>query len=326
MKKHLHKALFASVLLVNAVAASAADELPPEVFATIDDTTIPAEEFKAAVHSGARNKFYHGNIPAGEMARFQREVGQQMIENALLLDEARRRGVDADPEWVQPRLDAFERRASRHPAWEEQGEEAMRAVEERLGNESRVNNLRAMVLEGVGTPSDSVLRAYYEANPEKFTEPERVRVSTILLEVEPSAASAVWTAAEEEATGIVAKLRAGADFAETARLRSGDASATNGGDMGYLHRGMLGQRAQAAIDAAEIGKITDPVRLLEGVAIFRVDERPVARLRPFDEVAERARDLWLRERRESLWNEFRQSLRESAEIRINEQHYLPLPG
>lgn len=50
------------------------------------------------------------------------------------------------------------------------------------------------------------------------------------------------------------------------------------------------------------------------------------RLRPLEDVAERARDLWLREQRVSLWSGFLDGLSKQAEIRVNTQHYLPLPG
>ena len=72
-------------------------------------------------------------------------------------------------------------------------------------------------------------------------------------------------------------------------------------------------------------KIVDPVRLLEGVAIVRVEERPEPRLLLLHEVADRARELWLREQRAAAWDAFRRGLREQADVRVNEQHYLPLP-
>jgi len=200
------------------------------------------------------------------------------------------------------------------------------AVRAQLEVESRIRNLEKTVRETVTQPTADAVRAYYDANPEKFTEPERFRVSAILLKVDPSSPSAVWNAALEEAQGIVAKLRNGAQFAELARLHSADSSAENGGDMGYLHRGMLGGPAQKVVDEAVIGEVSDPVRLLEGVAIFRVDERPERRLRPFDEVRERAAELWLREQRDAAWNGLLERLEQQAEIHVNEQHYLPMPG
>ena len=62
------------------------------------------------------------------------------------------------------------------------------------------------------------------------------------------------------------------------------------------------------------------------VAIFRVDERPEPRLRAFDEVRERARELWLREHQDQAWADLLQRLRGSVEVKVNTQHYLPLPG
>jgi hypothetical protein len=325
MRYTFRNLLPATLLALVATAPVAAQGLAPDVFASVDGTVITAGEFTTAVHAGARRKFYHGSIPEAQMASFQREVGEGLIEQVLLLREAGRRGIQPAPDWVAPRLDAFERRSASHPAWEARREELMRAADAQLKDESRILNLRSVVQEQVGLPSPEELRAYYEANPEKFTEPERFRVSVILLKVEPSAPGSAWKAAEEEARAIAARLRDGADFAETARLRSGDASAAAGGDMGYLHRGMLGARAQAAVDASRVGAIVDPVRLLEGVAIFRVDERPEPRLLPLAEVADRARELWLREQRTDAWDAFRRGLREQADVSVNEQHYLPLP-
>ena len=89
---------------------------------------------------------------------------------------------------------------------------------------------------------------------------------------------------------------------------------------------MLGAPAQKAVDEAVLGEVTDPVRLLEGVAIFRVDERPERRVRAFDEVRERASKLWQREQRDRAWNALIERLERQAEIHVNQQHYLPLPG
>ena len=43
--------------------------------------------------------------------------------------------------------------------------------------------------------TDDQIQAYYDANPDKFTEPRRQRVSVILLKVDPSSGSEAWQAA-----------------------------------------------------------------------------------------------------------------------------------
>lgn len=325
MNRAIRSTLIVAITLTVFAPAPAA-ELGPEVFATVDGTVISSSEFVAAVRDGARRKFFHGDIPQAQMSGFQREVGRRLINQQLLLQEAARKGIGPDEEWVTSQLDAFKQRYAGHQAWPTHGDALTKAADVNFRTQSQIDRLRESVHRQVGTPSADVLQAYYSANPEKFTEPERFRVSSILLKVDPSAPAASWEAAMAEAEHLATRLRAGADFRELARLHSGDLSAEQGGDMGYLHRGMVGNKAQAALDAAELGAITEPVRLLEGVAIFRVEDRPVPRLRPLEDVTERARDLWLRERRASLWKEFLDGLSKQAEIRVNTQHYLPLPG
>ena len=125
---------------------------------------------------------------------------------------------------------------------------------------------------------------------------------------------------------LLAQLRGGADFAELARLRSGDGSAAKGGDMGYLHRGMLGDQAQQVVDALAVGEVGEPVTLLEGVAIFRLEDRPALQLLAFEEVRERVRGLWLREHSEQAWQALLTRLRADTVITVSEGHYLPLPA
>jgi parvulin-like peptidyl-prolyl isomerase len=96
--------------------------------------------------------------------------------------------------------------------------------------------------------------------------------------------------------------------------------------MGYLHRGMLGDQAQQAVDALAVGEVGEPVTLLEGMAIFRLEDRPTLQLLAFEEVRERARGLWLREYGEQAWQELLKRLRADTVITVDEGHYLPLPA
>jgi parvulin-like peptidyl-prolyl isomerase len=143
----------------------------------------------------------------------------------------------------------------------------------------------------------------------------------ILLKVDPSSPQAAWNAAHEEARRIRQRLAAGADFAELAKLHSGDLSAGRGGDMGYIHRGMLPAPVQAVVDGLAPGAISAPVQVLEGVAILRLEDRKVARQRSFDEVRERAGDLWQRAEADAAWKALIADLRKRTSIRIDESQF-----
>jgi parvulin-like peptidyl-prolyl isomerase len=145
-----------------------------------------------------------------------------------------------------------------------------------------------------------------------------LHLRSILLAVEPSAARQVWDAATREAEAIVRRIRGGADFAEQARLSSNDPSAENGGDMGYMHAGMLPDALQARVNEFKVGEVADPIETLQGIAVLRLEDRIPAKLQPFDRVADRARDLLHREIKEKAWKDFSDKLRNSATVVIYE--------
>jgi parvulin-like peptidyl-prolyl isomerase len=296
-----------------------------DVYARVGTMSITRADYEAAVAAAVRGRFYHGRAPEAEVAKLRRDVGERMIDEVVLLAEASRRGIGPDAVAVQTRLDALEARYGKQKDWAAAREEILPRMRARAEDESRLVRLEAAVRDVPVPPAEDV-EDYYKRNPDKFTEPEQIRVSIVLLKVDPSSPRAAWETKKAEAATLAQALRDGADFAALARERSGDPSAAKGGDLGYLHRGMLPDDAQKALDAAAPGVIPDPVVLLEGVAIFRLDERKPARLQSFDAAAARARDLLQRERAEAAWSELIARLRRDTPAVIDESIYLPAPA
>lgn len=143
------------------------------------------------------------------------------------------------------------------------------------------NRLRSLVI-----PTEQQLRARYEANRAMYERPESARIQHILIKVDPSAAAADDAAAREKAQSIVQQLRAGADFGALARQHSGDpSSAGNGGDMGWVDKGMTVPAFENAAFSTPLNTISDPIRTPEyGYHIIKVLERRQGGVRPFEEV------------------------------------------
>lgn len=283
------------------------------MFAIVGGTVISVEEFEANFHAGVRQRFYHGNVPAPEIAAFRREVAVAMVDRLLLLQEAERRDIRPDEGWVDARLAELKGRLaeSADPA------RARSAARAQLLGDSVIMQLRQRV-EEMPEPDREAVQAYYRAHPDRFTTPERLRISLILLKVEPWSSGAVWEAAHEEAQRLSARLRAGDAFADLARLHSADDSAARGGDLGYVHSGMLAREAQEVLDGMEPGDLSEPVQLLQGFALFRLDERVAPSLNAFEKVEERARELLIRDLQEQAWTAAIARLHDTTTIRINE--------
>jgi hypothetical protein len=313
-------ALALALLACATADASGASAAPESVFARVGDTTITRLTYESAVSAAVRGRFYHGKAPEAEVLKLRRDVGAALVDEVLLLKEAQRRRILADPAAVQKALDAQDARYRNNAEWRARRTELLPKVRRRIEEQSVLSQLEA-ALRNVPQPSAGEVEAYYVANADKFTEPEQLRVSLILLKVDPSSPRAKWDATREEAASIVKRLKANADFAQLARKHSADPSASKDGDLGYLHRGMLPEPAQAALDRATPGTISDPVVLLEGVAVLRLDERKPARLQPLVNVADRARDLWRREQGESAWRGLIARLRKENPAKIDESVY-----
>ena len=304
-------------------SATAAAHAQPTVFARVGDAVITYDDYNAAFNAAVRNKFYHGKPPENEIAALQREVGDQLVARALLLREAKQRGLKPDTGEIQRTIATYDQRYANSEQWKKNRPQMVPALTARLEEESLLTQIESTV-RAVPKPAPKEVKAYYAAHPEKFTEPEQLRVSVILLKVEPSSPKAVWVKADEEAQGLVKKLHAGADFASLAKLHSGDASAQQGGDMGYLHNGMLPDGTQAVLNAMKPGDVSNPVQLLEGMAVFKLTDRKTAKLNNFEAVQSRAGDLLQRDQADAAWKKFVAELKKKTPAHIDQSQFLPL--
>jgi len=281
--------------------------------AVVNGKAVTVEEFERAFAVTVRQKFYHATPPEGEIEKVKREVADGLVDKALILAEAEKRGVPVDEDRIRETLDGYEQRYGNSPQWKATRERALPELSRELRNQQLLANLEAQV-RAIPDPSEKEVRAYYDANKPLFTEPERVHLSVILLKVDPSSPKAVRDQARAEGRDIRERLSRGADFAELAKIHSGDPSAAKGGDLGYIHRGMLSEQLHAGIDALKPGEITEALDVLDGVAIFKLIERSSAKQRELADVRQRAGELLKREQSEQAWKRFVAELRSNATI------------
>ena len=320
--KNLGRKWIAAVVFLAAAGAVCGAEPPPlpgalaePVFALVDGTAIPATHYDAQLNLAIRDKFFHHRPPEEQLRSLRREVGDRLIDRNLLLAEAKRRGLQADPEKLRQSVARFEERNRANPRWQEARDQLLPVLEQELGENALVEQIENSARQ-TPEPQPGQLRQYYEEHGDAFTEPERVRLSIILLKINPGLAQPEKAKILEQAKSLHARLIGGADFAALAKEYSGDVTAPNGGDMGYLHLGMLGEEVHKRLEGLALGGISEPVVLMDGVAILRLDERIAPQLKSLAESRERAVKLWQREAADRQWQELKASLRKAAKVEI----------
>lgn len=284
------------------------------VFAVINGREIATQDYEAAFTSLVRQRFYHGQIPENELIAVREEIKSKLVQRVVLLEEAERRKIVPDEDQIEQTLAGYDKRYAASPQWRENRERVLPELKKELAEQSRITQLDKQI-KAVGEPAEADVRAFYEKNPDLFTEPEKLRLAVILLAVDPSSPATAWQSTREEAKAIYGRLMNGAEFDESARLHS-SVYAENSGDMGYLHRGMLPEMIQEKIDKFEVGKINEPMDTLEGVAIFKLLDRISTKKRDFSDVAARARELLIRERQDNAWKGLIDRLVAKADVKF----------
>lgn len=320
MARLTKSALLLLICIVNPVSASiAADNnvLDNNTFAIVNGEKISSNTYLSALNSGMRQRFYHGNIPADQAADFRKEVATKMVNSLLLIQEAKKRNITPDSKSIEQQLDNYEKRYADKAEWQARREKLLPQLRSQLENKSILQRINDD-LKKVTMPGEADVRSYYEKNPDKFTTPQRNKVSMILLKVDPSSPRSAWDSARQEAEELITRIKSGDSFAEMAKIHSADTqSAVAGGDMGFLHAGMLAEEAEAELKTMKVGEISKVITTLQGAVIIKLEEVIPATLNDFSTVSERAAALLQREMSDTQYKSALFKLREQANIQLN---------
>jgi len=303
---------------IGSTHAIAAEGLSDEYFAKVNDKLIPAKQYLDAFREGVRETFYHGKVTEKELDSFRDSVAQKLVDETLLVQQAQKLGIKPNSDQVAKEIEKQTAKYRKQQNWEKGKDAIIASVRPAIEMENVIEQLKQQT-KNIPQPSLDEVKKYYKEHADKFTAPEKWNVSIILLKVEPSSPSSVWQETSELADDLVRRLREGENFEELARIHSGDESAIEGGNMGYIHTGMLSKPAQNVLNTMEIGQISEPVMILKGVAIFRLNGIQGSRLNDFEKVKERATDLLYRQLGDEAWENLIISLRKNSKIDINDK-------
>jgi parvulin-like peptidyl-prolyl isomerase len=114
-----------------------------------------------------------------------------------------------------------------------------------------------------------------------------VRASHIVVAIPDGADAATVAERETRAKELLARAKAGEDFATLARQLSDDAATRqDGGDLGFFGRDMLPKPIEELVFAMAVGEIRGPVRADRGFHVIRLVDRKTGDAKPLAEMRE----------------------------------------
>jgi peptidyl-prolyl cis-trans isomerase SurA len=163
---------------------------------------------------------------------------------------------------------------------------------------------------------DTELQVAYQQRQERYRIASELTVSHILFLVPSEASEQDLERIRQKAAAVLQQLRNGADFATMARQYSEGPSAEQGGLLGTFRAGELLPGFEEAAAALKPGEISDIVRTRAGLHIIRVESRKEGAVRSFEEAREEIKSDLLQAKTEQKYQEWLETLRQSAYIKV----------
>ncbi len=327
-------ALFAESSAVAPITVSSTSEVDP-VVVTVDGAPIRESELLADLDErvniyaaeSARKGLIYDESSRPQTRDFYREralenlivrrlVAARLAADGIVITEA-----DVDAAFEAKLRERGQTRAEAEAEIAEQGK-SMAGVRERI----RWNNLAVRRLherhatDGKAFTEEDA-RLVYLAHPEEFRQEHERRVRRILIIASPEHDAAFRAAARARAEALLARHRAGEDFAALAREQSEDAhTRAKGGDRGWSPRGFVtapGNDPFGAVAFAlkRVGDISEVVETLDGYEIIQLTGLREERKKTFDEVKQEIIAKKEYARIGAFWDGFANRLKQKADIR-----------
>ena len=263
-------------LLLVGIAAHAEYKELDAIAAVVDDDVILASELLERLDTVQKQMAASEMQPPPSDVLLS-QIMERLIIESIQLQQAERRGVEIDDETLTRAVMQF---ASNNNMNLQQFQAALvrdglsyPAFREEIRREMAITRLqRGMINRRISVSEQEIkdLLAspfYQEMLSDEF------RVGHILLTVEQGASDDVLEGALAKADAIVADLRSGGDFAQTAVANSSASTALEGGDLGWRRAGELPSLFAEKVLNMQQGEVADPIVVPGGIHIVKLLEQ-----------------------------------------------------
>ncbi len=267
------KILLISLLLV--CGAFAQQQVVDEIAAVVGNEIIMKSELDYQVKLTAAQQKVNPSTPG-----LEQQVLNQMIDEKLAYAQALLDSIDVSDDEVNQRIDYqinyFEQQyGSKEKVEQLYGmsiEKIKRTLEDPVRKQLMIQKLEQKKFGDVSATRREVDEFFSTYKDSIGVIPEKVQIAHIFMA--PKATEAMKEQAKAKAEAILDSIKHGADFAEMARKYSEDpGSAAEGGDLGWVGKGVFYPEFEAAAFALKPGELSGVVESPVGFHIIQMIER-----------------------------------------------------
>jgi peptidyl-prolyl cis-trans isomerase C len=295
-------------LILSSGAAVVAQDTEPTVLAKVDGEPILQSDVDFVMENFVLSQLGPDQKLSDEQKQqIEQNIMNQLITQKLLMQTAEDAQITIDDAMVEQQVQG---------ATQQMPDVAPERLKEVIETNMTIQKLLQQEIIAKIEISEEEAQQYYEERKDQFKEPQQVKASHILVQVEPDATEEEKQAARQKAEELLSEVQAGKNFADVAEAESDCPSSERGGDLGYFPRGSMVKPFEDVAFALEEGETSDVVETQFGYHIIQLTGKKTEHQASFDEVAEDVNKTLQQQKQSTAINEWITELREKTNIEI----------
>jgi len=199
----------------------------------------------------------------------KKKIIEQIIDNFLLLDEAKERKIELDSEFVERHIDEIKRQFGKNEAFYEELKKhgiSFDVFKKNVQDTLMIQKFTKDETKDKIKITAEMLEGYYNEHKSSMIAPDMVKASHILI---GKTQAGSIEKAREKAEELLKKIKEGANFEDIAKEHSNCPSASKGGDLGTFSRGKMVPEFEKSAFSLKEKEISEPVETNFGVHLIR---------------------------------------------------------
>lgn len=276
-------------------SVSVAAEVTDRIVAVVNDEIITLSDLNREFEPYARNieSTLQGKDRETALKQNKAALLQSMIDQLLIEQEAKKAGMGATAIKDSEVMDVITDMLSRNNAsmqdylkkLDKEGKTLESVKKEIKSRMLRMRLLRREVQSKI-LVTDEEIGEYYNQHRQDYEGKEAVHLKQIFLPVPAGASLTILESSKNQARQLRALILKGAPFEEVAAQYSRGPTAAQGGDIGFVERGVIVPEVERAAFNLPVGQISDVIETEIGFHIIAVVDKRGAGLKPLPAVRE----------------------------------------
>jgi len=244
--------------------------LEKDVVAMVNGVKIHKSELDRGVKRLFPARYFHKTVSDDKMRTFEKEVLDDLIDSELFIQHAESINIKVSKAEIDKGISYAKQTTKDFNVALKNAGFTLETFKKVLYNKELLKKFYEAKIE-VNLSEEDLLK-YYEENKYKFKEPEKIVAKLIYVKnnpTDPKGKEKAKTRIEE----AYKKIMNGEDFSEVAAKYSTAMSRIKGGDLGYVHKGMLEPSVEKKAFSMDANTTSEIMEATIGFFIVKVEKK-----------------------------------------------------